>query len=238
MTKKILSLIFVLFSAINTSAMGISAYSYNDEYDIKNKLIGMHKNNALTRENLELLTNKNLNDAYDGLIAILNAEKDCLYKRLDREQLNRASTNTFVKITQYCAGLIGGIPAGGFAGWLVSIPVVASNDAAWDNYNFCKKNGLPTRWIKTRIVFPDYNKNTGAYNNGSISVSTTTIKPTFDSDVLKNIIQIYGLIAGVAITVNCGIALYNYCTFVKNTQAEVLRINDIIRQLDALCANG
>jgi hypothetical protein len=218
--------------------MGSSAYSYYDKSDIRDKLIGMHKNNAITRENLELLTNKKFNDSYDDLIAILNAEKDCLYKRLDRETLARASTNTFAKISRYCAGLIGGIPAGGFAGWLVSIPVVAYNNAAWDNYNLCKDNGLPTRWIKARIVLPGYNKNTGTYNNGSVSVSTTTIKPTFDSDVLEKTIQMLGLIAGVTIAVNCGIALYDYCTAVKKNKAEIQRINDIIGQLDALRANG
>lgn len=248
MTKKILSLIFVLFSAVNASAIGASTYSYYDKSDTRDKLIEMHKNNALTKENLELLTNKNFNASYDDLIAILNAEKDCLYIKLDNETLSRSSVKTFSEITQACAGLIGGIPAGGFAGWLVSLPVVASNDAAWANYDYKVQHGLPTTYLK-KYFWPATKKTkTTCYDN--ICISTTTYepayesiveysyKPSYTSEQISIFCKVCGLALGAYVALACGERLYNAYTSRTYYRTQIQRINDIIRQLDALRANA
>lgn len=244
MTKKILSLIFVLFSVVNTCAMGSSAYSYYDEYDIKNKLIGMHKNNAITRENLELLTNKKLNDSYGDLIAILNAEKDCLYKRLDNETFSRASIRTFSEITQACAGLIGGIPAGGFAGWLVSIPFVAYNDSALKNYNYKVEHGLPTTYLVEYFSPATSTTRTTRYDN--ISISTTTYnpastyrveysyEPSYTSEQISTFCKVCGLALGAYVALLCGERLYKAYTSRGYYRTQIKLINEIIEIINAL----
>jgi hypothetical protein len=229
MTKKILALLFILCSAANLPASEciivdqneiITASENNTTYAL---LIGMHKNNALTAENLSLLTKT---QSVESILEILTTQKEDLQSKVDAEKLYRAATSMFNRVGKKWAGLlIAPFSSAQTCGFIYHCVLYPINKSSWTLF----KNLPLEEQTYTKIFTETINQT--VKNTWEEKVSKA---PNWTNKQLKFGMQCTALTIGTLIALNYAQQLYQYYTHIRNYEKEINRIDAIIETINAL----
>jgi hypothetical protein len=225
MLKKQIMTLWMLFLSISSYVASANITDRYNEYEIYNKLVGLHKNNALTEGNLKLLTNQSFAESYDELVRVLAEEKQSLQTRIDREKLVRASENVSSRVANYCIGLCGSIPLGMAMGKLLSIVFIA----------MLPENGVT---VQQNVFHHDsFVKNSSLLGISNVVSEVRVIRLPLTKDQFKTFMIALGGLIGMVGAYSNAAGLYNYYTIIKKLESEVQDIDSINTQLTALHAN-
>lgn len=227
MTKKIVALLFILSTAANLPASEciivdqneiIIASENNTTYAL---LIGMHKNNALTAENLSLLTKT---QSVESILDILTTQKEDLQSKVDAEKLYRAATSMFNRVGKKWAGLITAFHVSMGTGLLFMYTVLEPlNEQAWDQY----------RNLKQKTYTETYKKIISSSETCTYT-KEVSLAPNFTTQELGRGVVRVSLAVGTLIALNYAQQLYQYYTHIRNYEKEINRIDAIIETINAL----
>lgn len=227
MTKKTLALLVILCTAANLPASECMIVNQNEIITTNDNnatyalLIGMHKNNALTAENLALVTKT---QSAESILEILTTQRKDLQSKVDAEKLNRAAKSMFNRVGKKWAGLVTAVPASvGTTVLLVSNILEPLNDQAWEQYKALPNKTYTENYKK--IISP---------NETCTYTKDISLAPSFTNQQLENGFLYISLTLGTLIALNYAQQLYQYYTHIRNYEKEINRIDAIIETINAL----